>query len=254
MHQERLQNARDYFENIVAVAYHEFMQSEVTLHCVHAMAASLFHQAEWVFIHNRAQLQAKYGSQMRYGGELWDRVVARKIADADVIRDLTNTAKQVTLSFYAGKPRKGEPSGATHSAANTYISSVPFPAHAGSLGGSLAIELEKVDREFRSSRSRPPYSSFGAPSSTNSIPKPRRRPHRLRFAVVRGRSRRRCRLRCAFEPHPGCPRRSLSRDEDAGETSYRCGQSKTWAWTGWQGTFSKSPGSPPAQTRASRTS
>ena len=139
MHKEQLQNARDYFDNVTTVAYQQFMQSEVTIAVVYSMAASLFHLAEWVYVHDRAKVQAKHRTEIRYGGELWDRVVMRNIPEADLIRDLTNTAKRIKLSFYATKPRAGAPSAGTHLAAYTFISTSPIPAH----GGPPAIELEK---------------------------------------------------------------------------------------------------------------
>ena len=140
MHKQQLQSARDYFDNVTTVAYQEFMQSEVTIAVVSAMAASLFHLAEWIYVHDRSKIQAKYGTDIRYGGELWDRVVMRKIADADLIRDLSNTAKHVNLSFHANRPRMGDTSAATHLAAYTVISTSPVSAH----GGPLAIEPEKA--------------------------------------------------------------------------------------------------------------
>src|SRR4051812_6003654 len=118
MHKEPLQNARDYFDSVTAVAYRQFMQSEVSLMVVHAMAASLFHLAEWVYVHDRAKVQAKYGAQIRYGGELWDKVVGAKIADADLIRDLATTAKHVKLSFSSST--KNAPFGGAHQPGKTF--------------------------------------------------------------------------------------------------------------------------------------
>ena len=140
MHTERLQNARDYFENVTAVAYRQFMQSEVSFLVVHAMAASFFHLAEWVFVHDRAKVQAKYGAQIRYGGELWDKVVKAKITDADLIRDLANTAKHVKLGFHSGMHQPGK----------TFISISPVPDDGHpSYGASRDVKMGDGEREVQ---------------------------------------------------------------------------------------------------------
>jgi hypothetical protein len=150
MHKERLQNARDYFDNVTAVAYRQFMQSEVTFLVVHSMAASLFHLAEWVYVHDRAKIQAKYGTQIRYGGELWDKVVGAKVTDADLIRNLATTAKHVKLRFYSNKASKDDPFAGTHQPGRTFISTSPFRDDGQrTYGGSREVSMDEGGREVQ---------------------------------------------------------------------------------------------------------
>lgn len=150
MSKERLENARDYFDNITAAAYRQFMKSEVTFLVVYSMAAGLYHLAEWVYLHDEAKVQAKYGAHIKSAGALWADVVETSIADAGFIRDLNNAAKHAKLRFDPQKPKKGDPSTAMHHAANTFITSTGWGQGAwdeGPWGGGRQVMMDEAGRE-----------------------------------------------------------------------------------------------------------
>ena len=151
MNKERLENARDYFDNITATAYQQFKQSEVTFLIVYSMAAGLYHIAEWVHFHDETKVKAKFGARITSAGELWN-VVEQTIADAGFIRDLNNAAKHAKLRFVPQKPKKSDPSTAMHYAANTFIYTSGHGQGESSqrpYGGSREVKMDAGGREVQ---------------------------------------------------------------------------------------------------------
>jgi len=107
---QRLENARDYFENVVEPAYRDFIVSEVTFLRVFSLAAGLYHMAEWWWFHEEVKIKAKYGAKISSAGKLWNDVVEQQVSNAGFIRDLNNAAKHVRLRFDPQKPKQGDPS------------------------------------------------------------------------------------------------------------------------------------------------
>lgn len=150
MSKQRLENARDYFENITEAAYKQFMHAEVNFLVVYSMAAGLYHIGEWICFHDQAKVQAKFGNQITSAGELWANVVEPSITDAGFIRDLNNAAKHAKLRFDPNKPKKGDPSTNMHHAANTMISMSGFGDGGygqGTYGGTADVKMDEGGRE-----------------------------------------------------------------------------------------------------------
>jgi hypothetical protein len=84
--EKRLKNARDYFDNITAAAYQQFMDGEVTFLVAYSMADGLYHLTEWVWYHDKAKVQAKFGGHLSSSGDLWQQV-ENAITDAGLIRE-----------------------------------------------------------------------------------------------------------------------------------------------------------------------
>lgn len=118
---ERLENTRDYFENITEQAYRQFMNGEVTFLVVYSMATGLYHIAEWACHHDLPKVQRKFGSKIDSAAKLWHEVVETSIQDAGFIRDLNNAAKHAKLRFDPARPARNAPSTQMHHAANTII-------------------------------------------------------------------------------------------------------------------------------------
>jgi hypothetical protein len=147
--ERRLTNARDYFDNITAAAYQQFMGNEVTFLTAYSMASGLFHIAEWIWQHDGPKVQAKFGQQIGSHGDLW-RYVESLIPDGGLIRDMNNAAKHVKLSFDPNKPTRRDPSTTMYYAANTSISSTAWSdgsfGHA-TWGGAPEVKLDEGGRQ-----------------------------------------------------------------------------------------------------------
>lgn len=122
MTEQRLENTRDYFDNIVEPAYRQFVDAEVTFLAVYSMAAGLYHIADWFYYHDEAKIRAKFGSQIKSSGNFWHDIVEKQIPDSGFIRDLNNAAKHVELHFDPCKPKRRGPSTTMRHSTNTSIS------------------------------------------------------------------------------------------------------------------------------------
>ncbi|WP_318903234.1 hypothetical protein [Sinorhizobium medicae] len=148
MSKERLENTRDYFENITRPAYEQFKNGKVTFLVVYSMAAGLYHIAEWMCEHDLAKVQAKYGAAITAPGQLWHHVVASNVTDAGFVRDLNNAAKHARLRF--APPGRGGPSTAMHHSANTFIQTSGYGDGGwgnGPYGGAPEVKMDEGGRE-----------------------------------------------------------------------------------------------------------
>lgn len=95
----QLQNAKDFFEQVAKPAYKQFSDGNPDFLNVFAMANSMFNMAEWLFHHNKAQVQAKFGKKnTNSGGHLWKVVVEKQVIGAGLIRDVANSSKHAILT------------------------------------------------------------------------------------------------------------------------------------------------------------
>ncbi|MGE0006104.1 MAG: hypothetical protein AB7S92_10950 [Parvibaculaceae bacterium] len=147
----RLENTRDYFDEITKKAYRQFMDGEVTFLVVYSMANGLYHIAEWICLHDLSRVQAKFGAQIDTAPTLWRQVVEKRIVDAGFIRDLNNAAKHAKLRFDPLKPKKGDPSTGMHHAANTFISIAGYGTGGFGRGpygkGATEVKMDEGSRE-----------------------------------------------------------------------------------------------------------
>ena len=125
MTEQRLLNSRDYFENVVKLAYERFSNSEANFLDAYSLAMGLYHMHEWVFHHDLAKVKSKFGIEVRTAGKLW-KFVESEIEGAGLIRDMNNAAKHVKLQFDPGHPQARDPSTEMHDAANTSIASFGY--------------------------------------------------------------------------------------------------------------------------------
>ena len=150
MPSERLQSARDYFDNITTPAYQQFKNDRTTFLIVYSMASGLFHLAEWLFFYKEAEVKTKYGQNITSAGALWHQVIEPSVLDAGFVRDLNNAAKHTKLSFNPHKPGKGGPSTTMYYAANTSISTSGWSEGGfseGPFGGAATAKMDEGGRE-----------------------------------------------------------------------------------------------------------
>lgn len=147
----RLENTRDYFDEITEQAYRQFMDGEVTFLVIYSMANGLYHIAEWLCLHDLSKVQAKFGMQIDTASALWHQVVEKNITGAGFIRDLNNAAKHAKLRFDPSKPKKGGPSTGMHHAANTFISTSGYGTGGFGRGpygkGATEVKMDEGSRE-----------------------------------------------------------------------------------------------------------
>lgn len=147
MNKERLENTRDYFENITKAAYRQFMAGEVNFLIVYSLATGLYHIGEWMCLHDLPKLQAKFGRGIVTSADLWHQIVERRVPDAGFIRDLNNAAKHARLRFPTGRP-----STAMHHSANTFIQTVGYGEGGyghGPYGGAPEVKMDEGGREVQ---------------------------------------------------------------------------------------------------------
>lgn len=151
MPSERLESARDYFDNIVEPGYQAFMNERTTFLIVYSMANGLYHFSEWLCFHHRDKIKAKYGSSVDTGGALWASVIEQRVTDAGFIRDLNNAAKHTKLRFDPNKPKNSDPSTGMHYAANTHIYTAGFGeggyGEGAWGGGQRDVKMDENGRE-----------------------------------------------------------------------------------------------------------
>ncbi|WP_373085702.1 hypothetical protein [Sneathiella sp.] len=94
----QLRDAEDFFEQVAKPAYKQFSEGNPDFLNVFSMVNSMFNMAEWLFHHNRAQVQAKFGKNINSGGRLWKVVVETEVVGAGLIRDVANSSKHVILA------------------------------------------------------------------------------------------------------------------------------------------------------------
>lgn len=149
MNKDRLENTRDYFENITKAAYRQFVSGEVTFLVVYSLTTGLYHIGEWMCVHDLAKVQGKFGTAILKSTDLWHQVVEQQVPDAGFIRDLNNAAKHAKLNF---PTKKGGPSTAMHHSANTFIQTTGYGEGAygeGPYGGSPEVKMEEGGREVQ---------------------------------------------------------------------------------------------------------
>ncbi|WLS11919.1 hypothetical protein Q9314_28235 (plasmid) [Shinella sumterensis] len=149
MNKDRLENTRDYFENITKAAYRQFMAGEVTFLAVYSLATGLYHIGEWMCVHDLAKVQAKFGAGIVKSADLWHQVVEKHVPDAGFIRDLNNAAKHAKLTF---PTKKGGPSTAMHHSANTFIQTTGYGEGGygeGPYGGGPEVKMDEGGREVQ---------------------------------------------------------------------------------------------------------
>lgn len=149
MRNDRLENTRDYFENITKPAYQAFTSGEVTFLTIYSLAAGLYHIAEWMWLHDEHKIRQKFGSGIKSAGDLWHNVVEPTLPDAGFIRDLNNAAKHAKLRFDPDKPKKGDPSTTMHYAANTHVEVSGWGEGSYGLGPYGGGKIAKMDEGGR---------------------------------------------------------------------------------------------------------
>lgn len=151
MRTDRLENTRDYFENITEPAYRAFKSGEVTFLTIYSLAAGLYHIHEWTWLHDEPKVRQKFGAGITSAGDLWHKVVEQNVSDAGFIRDLNNAAKHAKLRFDPARaPQRGGPSTTMHHAANTHVEISGWGEGAygvGPYGGARVAKMDEGGRE-----------------------------------------------------------------------------------------------------------
>ncbi len=112
-----MSSAGDYFAEIVEPTVHEFQTTPSTFKTAFATATALFHAHEWLWEHNRADLEAFYGQTFDSPGKFWS-LVETQVPHAGYMRDVANASKHVRIDR--------RPSTGMSHIANTHIQSTGY--------------------------------------------------------------------------------------------------------------------------------
>lgn len=94
----KLENPRDFFEEITRPNNVEFFGAPSSFRTAFALAMSLFNLHEWVFEFNKADVEREFGKAFAKSGDLW-KEVETQVPEAKFIRDFSNASKHVRLTI-----------------------------------------------------------------------------------------------------------------------------------------------------------
>jgi hypothetical protein len=94
----KLNNPRDFFEEITKPFFHDFFSQNSTFKNAFGLAMSLFNIHEWVFEFDKAKIETKYNQTFSGPGSFWKKVESL-VPEAKYIRDLSNASKHVRLTI-----------------------------------------------------------------------------------------------------------------------------------------------------------
>jgi hypothetical protein len=114
---QSLDDAKDFFEQIVEPSFTEFMSAPSSFRTAFNAATALFHMHEWLYEYKKAELEAKYSLPFLKKGDFWGHVETL-VPLSKFIRDLANASKHVRLTL--------RPSTSMTHIANTVIQTVGF--------------------------------------------------------------------------------------------------------------------------------
>jgi hypothetical protein len=94
----KLDNPRDFFDEITRPNHADFFGSPSSFRTAFALAMSLFNLCEWVFEFNKADVEREFGKTFAKSGDLWQEVEIH-VPEAKFIRDFANASKHVKLTI-----------------------------------------------------------------------------------------------------------------------------------------------------------
>lgn len=94
----KLDNPRDFFEEITRPNHADFFGSPSSFRTAFALAMSLFNLHEWLFEFNKADVEREFGKAFAKPGDLWQEVESH-VPEAKFIRDFSNASKHVKLTI-----------------------------------------------------------------------------------------------------------------------------------------------------------
>lgn len=112
-----MSSAHDYFAEIVEPTVNEFQTTPSTFKTAFAVATALFHAHEWLWQHNRPDLEAHYERTFGSAGKFWE-FVESQVGLAGYMRDVANASKHVKID-------RRTSTGMSH-IANTHIESSSY--------------------------------------------------------------------------------------------------------------------------------
>ena len=110
-------NARDYFDLVMTASFERFTADDDDFQKGFAAARDLYHFHEWLWKYHSADIKAEYPI-VSSKSDFWHKVIEVQVADAGLIRDLTNISKHTQISIGSGGP---PPSTQMHYSANASI-------------------------------------------------------------------------------------------------------------------------------------
>lgn len=114
-----MNSARMFYDLIVTPACKEFFDTQSSFRTMFNVATALFHMRDWLYVHNRTELEKHFQLTFASGSKLWHHIEQQE-SKAKYIRDVANASKHVVLTI--------RPSTTMTHIANTYIESSTYGA------------------------------------------------------------------------------------------------------------------------------